>query len=164
VTEPKAPAEGKRITPPQAFAAAVDLHRAGRLAEAAQFYRRILELVPAHFGATHYLGLICTQQGRLDEALALLQRAIALDPKSSEARTNLGIALAEARRLDEAITAPKSKRPKPISISPMPPRRNARSRRRLTASPSSRRRSNSSTPRRGSRSWKFSMTAASKSS
>jgi len=102
---PQAPSGQARISPEQAFAAAVDLHRAGRLAEAAQFYRKILELMPAHFGALHYLGLVCTQQGKSDEALALLRRAVELEPQSAEARTNLGVALAEARRLDEAVAA-----------------------------------------------------------
>ena len=103
VSDPEAPAGRHPIGPAQAFGAAVALHRAGRLAEAAQFYRKILELEPGHFGATHYLGLARTQQGALDEAVGLLQRAVALDPQSFEAHTNLGIALAGSRRLDDAI-------------------------------------------------------------
>jgi tetratricopeptide (TPR) repeat protein len=104
VSAPGPPAGRRPLSPAQAFAAAVALHRSGRLSEAEQFYRKILEREPDHFGATHYLGLIRTQQGRLDEALALLQKAVALDPQSFEARTNLGIALAGSRRLDDAIT------------------------------------------------------------
>lgn len=100
---PEAPAGRRPISPVEAFEAAVALHRAGRLAEAEQFYRKILELEPGHFGAMHYLGLACTQQGRLDEAVTLLQKAVALDSKSFEARTNLGIALAGLRRFDGAI-------------------------------------------------------------
>jgi tetratricopeptide (TPR) repeat protein len=103
VSEPQPPPKRQPVSPDQAFAAAVNLHRAGRLTEAAQFYRTIIEFAPRHFGALHYLGLVCTQQGSLDEAVKLLQRAVALDPKSFEARTNLGIALAASRRLDEAI-------------------------------------------------------------
>ena len=101
--QPQAPSGENRVSPEQAFATAVDLHRAGRLAEAAQFYRKILELMPAHFGALHYLGLVCTQQGSFGEAAGLLQKAVALDPQSFEARTNLGIALVGLQRLDEAM-------------------------------------------------------------
>jgi tetratricopeptide (TPR) repeat protein len=100
--QPKAPAR-QPISPARAFAAAVALHSAGRLSEAGQSYRRILEFEPGHFGATHYLGIVCTQQGRLDEALVLLRSAVAQNPQSFEAYTNLGIALAAARRLDAAV-------------------------------------------------------------
>lgn len=100
---PDPPAGRRPVSPAEAFEAAVALHRAGRLAEAGQFYRRILQLQPDHFGATHYLGLALTQQGHFEEALALLRKAVALDPRSFEARTNLGIALNEMRRFDEAM-------------------------------------------------------------
>jgi len=100
---PGPPAGRQAFTPAQAFEAAVAMHRAGRLAEAAQVYRAILKLQPDHFGATHYLGLASTQQGRFDEAQALLRKAVALDPDSFEARTNLGVALAETRRFEEAM-------------------------------------------------------------
>jgi tetratricopeptide (TPR) repeat protein len=103
MNEPKPPPKRHPVSPDQAFAAAVNLHRAGRLAEAGQFYRTIIKLAPDHFGALHYLGLVCTQQGRLEEAIGLLQRAVTLEPRSFEARTNLGIALAASRRLDDAV-------------------------------------------------------------
>jgi tetratricopeptide (TPR) repeat protein len=103
VNDPKRPAGRHPISSAQAFGTAVALHRAGRLPEAEQFYRKILGLEPGHFGATHYLGLACTQEGKLDEAVALLQQAVGLDPQSFEARTNLGIALAGSRRLDDAM-------------------------------------------------------------
>jgi tetratricopeptide (TPR) repeat protein len=103
VSEPKPPPKRQQVSPDQAFAAAVNLHRASRLTEAGQFYRTIIEFAPDHFGALHYLGLVCTQQGRLDEAVGLLRKAVALDPRSFEARTNLGIALAASRRFDDAI-------------------------------------------------------------
>ena len=89
-------------TPAQAFDLAAAHHRAGRLDEAAQLYRAVLETEPDHFGALHHLGIVATRQGKLEEAAALLQRAVAADPSSAEALTNLGIALMRLRHFDEA--------------------------------------------------------------
>lgn len=105
MSDPRAPTGRQPVTPDQAFAAAVNLHRAGRVSEAEQFYRRILQVVSGHFGATHYLGLACTQQGKHDEAVALLQKAVASNPASFEALNNLGLALAATRKLDAAVAA-----------------------------------------------------------
>jgi len=104
LSDPPTPA-GRPVTPDQAFAAAVNLHRAGRVSEAEQFYRKILQVAPGHFGAMHYLGLACTQQGKHDEAVVLLQKAVASDPASFEALGNLGVALAATRQLDAAVVA-----------------------------------------------------------
>jgi tetratricopeptide (TPR) repeat protein len=103
MSDPPTPAGRHPVTPAQAFAAAVNLHRAGRVSEAEQFYRKILQIEPGHFGATHYLGLACTQQGKLDEAVTLLQKAVASNPSSFEALGNLGLALAATRQLDAAV-------------------------------------------------------------
>ena len=104
MNEIKAPIRQRRaVTPAQAYEVAVARHRAGRLDEAAQLYRAVIKVAPGHFGALHYLGLVCTQQHKFDEALALLQQAVAIEPKSAEARTNLGIALAALGRPDDAV-------------------------------------------------------------
>jgi len=89
-------------TPAQAFDLAAAHHRAGRLDEAVQLYRAVIEAEPDHFGALHHLGIAATQQGKLEEAAALLQRAVAADPGSAEALTNLGIALMRLRQFDSA--------------------------------------------------------------
>jgi tetratricopeptide (TPR) repeat protein len=94
----------RALSVPQAFDAAVARHRAGRLDEAEQLYRAVLKVEPGHFGAIHYLGLVCTQQHKFDEALTLLQQAVAIEPNSAEARTNLGIALAALGRPEDAVT------------------------------------------------------------
>jgi tetratricopeptide (TPR) repeat protein len=103
VSETKAPAKRRALSPAQAFEEAVARHRAGKPVEAEQLYRAVLKLTPDHFGATHYLGLACTQRGKLEEAEALLQRAVAIEPGSVEAHTDLGIALAALRRPEEAV-------------------------------------------------------------
>jgi tetratricopeptide (TPR) repeat protein len=89
--------------PARIFDLAVSHQRAGRIDQAEQLYRAVLEVQPDHFGALHYLGLVSTQQGRLDVAEALLRRAVTVDPGSAEVLANLGIVLTRLRRFDDAI-------------------------------------------------------------
>ena len=55
-------------------------HRAGRLAEAAAAYRKILALRPDIAEMYNYLGNVLLVQGKLDEAAAEYERATALKP------------------------------------------------------------------------------------
>lgn len=59
---------------------ALELHRAGRLAEAAQIYRRILEEDPDQPDALHLMGNAACQLGDAALAVALIDRALALRP------------------------------------------------------------------------------------
>jgi tetratricopeptide (TPR) repeat protein len=77
-------------------------HRAGRLAEAAEAYRKILAIRRDAVEAHNNLGMILAQQGKLDEAAAQYQRAMALRPDFVEAHNNLGILLAQQGKLDLA--------------------------------------------------------------
>ncbi len=54
--------------------------QAGRLAEAAAGYQKILQLRPDSFEANYYLGNLLLIEGRLDEAAAQYTRALALAP------------------------------------------------------------------------------------
>jgi len=87
------------------LSAAVALHRRGRLAEAAQGYRQILDSAPEHFDALHLLGVIQSQRGDCAAALPLLERAVALRPANADAWVNLGNALREAGRHRQALAA-----------------------------------------------------------
>jgi predicted O-linked N-acetylglucosamine transferase (SPINDLY family) len=87
----------------QAFALALEHHRAGRLAEAEQGYRAILRLEPEHADSLNLLGVIALQAGNLDVALELVQRAAALRPDAAVCRNNLGQVLLRLGRDDEAI-------------------------------------------------------------
>lgn len=75
---------------PSAIDDALGLHRAGRLAEAEQAYRRILADHPQHPDALHLLGLVAHQSGRSAEALVLIQRATQLAPGQANYHNNLG--------------------------------------------------------------------------
>jgi Flp pilus assembly protein TadD len=57
----------------------VEHHRAGRLREAEDMYRKVLELHPRHAGAVHLLGLLAFQVGRTPQSLELLREAMRLD-------------------------------------------------------------------------------------
>jgi tetratricopeptide (TPR) repeat protein len=104
VTQPPPPTESQqKLTVPQAFGTATSLHRQGRLREAEQVYRAILQLDRNHVGSLHYLGVICNQHGRPDEAERLVRQALALNPRSAEACNDLGIVLAALGRHQDAI-------------------------------------------------------------
>ena len=69
---------------------AVQLHNAGRLAEAEAIYRQILSVQPNHAHALHLLGLIAGRCGHIDAALTLIKRAIAVAPCTPESHVSIG--------------------------------------------------------------------------
>jgi protein O-GlcNAc transferase len=93
------------VTIEQAMTLAIQHHQAGRLLEAEQLYRKILDRQPENFKAVHYLGLIAHQAGRNEIAVGLIRQAIALNPNYAEAHSNLGVALRDTGQFDEAIAA-----------------------------------------------------------
>jgi predicted O-linked N-acetylglucosamine transferase (SPINDLY family) len=86
----------------QAFALALQHHRAGRLADAERGYREILRSEPEHADSLHLLGVIAMQNGDLASALSLVQRAVGLRPDAAVCRNNLGQVLDRLGRYDEA--------------------------------------------------------------
>lgn len=84
---------------------ALAAHRAGRLEEAAQLYRRIIEADGRNFPALHMLGFLEGQRGRYDEAVRLLGLALELNPADPEALAHHAHALMAARRHHEALAA-----------------------------------------------------------
>ena len=91
------------MTSELSFDDALRLHQEGRLAEAEQVYRRILDGEPNHTGALHLLGVICQQQGDHEAALELIGRAIALNPAKAVYHNNYGAALLALGRHEEAL-------------------------------------------------------------
>ncbi|MBV8653487.1 MAG: tetratricopeptide repeat protein [Alphaproteobacteria bacterium] len=87
------------------FAAGLELHRAGRIEEAAGVYRDILAAEPEHVDALSHLGIAHQQRGEYQEAAALLERAAQKSPKVPNIWSNFGVVLAALGRLDEAIEA-----------------------------------------------------------
>jgi protein arginine N-methyltransferase 7 len=89
---------------PMTIDAALEHHQAGRLLQAEAIYRQILQVVPNHPEALHFLGLIAHQAGRNGAAIELISRAITVNPYDAM-HCNLGLALKAQGRLDEAIAS-----------------------------------------------------------
>lgn len=67
----------------------------GRAADAAQSYRRALEVDGAHLAALANLGLSLRDQGDPQQALTVLDRALALKPDHAESMFNKALALTD---------------------------------------------------------------------
>ena len=78
-------------------------HRAGRLSEAQQAYRQVLQAQPDCADALHLLGLSLHQCGRNADALPLIDRAVALDPQTAMYHNSRGVVLHQLGRFAEAI-------------------------------------------------------------
>jgi tetratricopeptide (TPR) repeat protein len=87
----------------EAFQQARQLHQAGDLRRAEQFYRQALAIDPGEAEAWRLLGAACQGQGKPDEAAACYRQALRLQPRHVEALTDLGVALAEQGLLQEAV-------------------------------------------------------------
>jgi len=78
-------------------------HQAGNLAEASEFYDRILDINPDYVDAIFLSGSLKLQQGNLDTAENLLEKAKALVPGHAGVYNNLGTVFREQGRHDAAI-------------------------------------------------------------
>jgi predicted O-linked N-acetylglucosamine transferase (SPINDLY family) len=83
----------------------MELHQAGRLADAERLYVKSLQMDNDLYPALHLMGVLRLQQGRGAEALPYIQRALSVQPNASETLTNCGIALEGLGRYSEALEA-----------------------------------------------------------
>ncbi|MBP7669459.1 MAG: tetratricopeptide repeat protein [Candidatus Eisenbacteria bacterium] len=83
----------------------VALSERGEAGEAAQHFRRAIELDPRHLRAYNNLGCLLAEKGEQEEAIALFRRAVEIDPQYAEAHFNLGRALLERRDFAGAAAA-----------------------------------------------------------
>lgn len=86
----------------EAFADAVAHHQAGRLQQAEELYRAILQLDPNHPDSNHNLGLLALQHKQTAAALHLLKTALAAAPQQSRFWYSYIDALAFAGEADAA--------------------------------------------------------------
>ncbi|HEX4146691.1 MAG TPA: tetratricopeptide repeat protein [Pirellulales bacterium] len=84
------------------IALALGEHQAGRLAEAAATYRKILAIRPDIAEAHNNLANVLLGQGEPDEAVAHFEHAVTLRPDFAEAHNNLGFVLQWQGKLDQA--------------------------------------------------------------
>jgi Tfp pilus assembly protein PilF len=82
---------------------AVELHRSGRWAEAADQYERVLRLQPGNPHALLGCGTARLQMGHHESGLALLDRLLAIAPNDPVALSNRGNALRALGRPAEAL-------------------------------------------------------------
>jgi tetratricopeptide (TPR) repeat protein len=82
--------------------AALELHRQGRVPEAAAVYQRILARDPFNAEALHLLGVCYYMVGRQDEAVDLIRRAITLNPTAAAYYNNLAEAYRAQGKFAEA--------------------------------------------------------------
>lgn len=84
---------------------ALQHHAQGRLQEAENIYRQILQNAPDQPVALHYLGVIFHQRGDHDTAVDLIAKALAVKPDFAEAHCNLALALQQLGRGEEAVAS-----------------------------------------------------------
>jgi tetratricopeptide (TPR) repeat protein len=85
------------------MALAAEHHQAGRMREAEQLCRQVLQKQPGHVDALRMMGLIAAAAGDLDEAEYLLRQSLAAAPDHVPAMFELGRVLRELDRHEEAI-------------------------------------------------------------
>jgi tetratricopeptide (TPR) repeat protein len=100
---PSFAAPPQQLTLPQAMALANQLQAQGRLQEAEQLLRRILQQQPQHAHALHLLGVIAYQVGQLQPAAELVQRAIALDGQVALFHANMCEIFRQLKQADLAV-------------------------------------------------------------
>ena len=91
-------------TPPW-FAEALALHQAGRLGEAEEIYRRVLDSEPERFEARHLLGVVLLARGEPALALAELDAALRINPDDASCCNSRGSALHDLNRCEEAVAS-----------------------------------------------------------
>jgi tetratricopeptide (TPR) repeat protein len=81
---------------------ALELHRAGQLAEAERLYRQILAAAPTHAPTLHMMGVLAAQNHQADEAIAYFGQAIASNPGQPAYHHGLGELYRERRQTGQA--------------------------------------------------------------
>jgi predicted O-linked N-acetylglucosamine transferase (SPINDLY family) len=97
-----------QFTDPQAaLNHAMGLHQAGRFADAAGIYQRLLELIPDSHDVRHLQGLALFDLGRPDEGIRLMEEALARNPGAGHYYNNLGSRLidhGDLKRAEQLLT------------------------------------------------------------
>jgi tetratricopeptide (TPR) repeat protein len=92
------------MTAPSAdFQRALEHLRAGRLAQAADIYQRLVDANPHDAEALHMLGIARLQGSQVEAAIATISLAVRINPGRAAFHNNLGEAHRAAGRLDEAL-------------------------------------------------------------
>jgi predicted TPR repeat methyltransferase len=93
------------VTVGEAMRMALVFQQRGQLEDAAQVYRKVLEVAPDHPDIVHFYGVLLHQLGRSEEGIAAIERSLTLEPDRAECYNNLGIILRAVERYEEAASA-----------------------------------------------------------
>jgi len=93
------------MTSQEELQAGIDLHREGKLEEAAAIYQQILAEDESNPHAMHWLGLLAMQVGQLEPAVGLLGKAVQIEPNQPFYWHNFGAVLEQGNNLEEATKA-----------------------------------------------------------
>jgi tetratricopeptide (TPR) repeat protein len=85
------------------FRQAFLLDQQGKITEAEQLYRIVLDADPDSAETHHNLGTLLVRLNRSEEAITHFEKALAIRPDSMESRNNLANVLARLNRLDQSI-------------------------------------------------------------
>lgn len=99
------PPQERQVTFDEALAIARDYQRRGLLADAADVYRRMMEVEPLHPELLHFAGVLAHQSGRSKVGIEMIRRSLELAPDRPECYNNLGIICKALGRFDEALDA-----------------------------------------------------------
>jgi protein O-GlcNAc transferase len=89
--------------PAQNIEKGLHLHQQGRLDQAEETYRQILQFQPLNSDALHLLGVVAMQKGDNPSAVELINRAIQIQPHHPIYLNNLGNALRQQGRYLDAV-------------------------------------------------------------
>lgn len=112
------PERPQELTADEALAVAIDRQKGGDLETAEKVYRRVLQMIPDHPVALHFLGVLDQQVGRFDEAVRNIEKSLSLAADEPAWWSNYAIALKSCGRLEEARAACE----KAIALEPQHPR------------------------------------------
>lgn len=83
----------------------MQLHKNGRLADAARLYRQVARLEPRNVEALRLLGSVRMRQGNFAEAERAFRKAVKIDARSADAHIELGVVLCRLGRLADAVSS-----------------------------------------------------------
>ena len=81
----------------------LELQQSGRLDEAKVTYKKILEIVPNHFDALHFLGIVYAISGNLEAAVLEMGKAIEINPREPGVLVNRANAFLTMGHYEKAL-------------------------------------------------------------
>ena len=93
----------KKISLDEAFKTAVDFHTKGKINDAKNIYKKILEVKPDHFLALGNLGIIFSMEKKFHEAIELFNKVLKINPEYAQAYNNLGNVFFELSEFDKSL-------------------------------------------------------------